>query len=194
MIWMPLFYPIDKGMIIVVKKIGKVFEENWKASCPSWLLLYRPPDASQSFHMTDALRFSHKSLCDYMMFNGHSGLFYTLELKTFEGSCSFEKVKGENGIIHLWQIESLKKFNTYQNVISGFLLDFRKTGNTWFLFIDEFYSMIENLQKKSFNESDMLKLCNPLKIQKKKLKVNYRYDVEDFLKMSNDRKMEMELK
>jgi hypothetical protein len=41
--------------------------------------------------------------------------------------------------------------------------------------------MINNLDKKSFNESDLLKFGNPIKIEKKKLKVNYRYDVEKFL-------------
>jgi len=131
--------------------------------------------------MTDNLRFSQHSPCDYMMFNGCTGLFYTLELKTFDSSCSFERDKSENGTIHFHQIESLKKFAAYQNVISGFLLDFRKTDNTYFLLINEFCEMIKSISKKSFNEKDMLQWCKPILISKRKLKVNYKYNVEDFL-------------
>lgn len=131
--------------------------------------------------MTGYLRFSQKSPCDYMMFDGKTGLFYTLELKTFGDSCSFEREKVDNGIIHFYQIESLKKFNNYLNVISGFILDFRKSDHTYFLSITDFCNIEKNIKKKSFNENDMLKYANPIKIEKKKLKVNYRYDVEKFL-------------
>lgn len=169
-------------MTIIAKNIGKSFEHNFKSSCPDWLLVYKPPDAAQSFNMSNNLRFSQRSPCDYMLFNGDTGKFYTLELKTFEGSCSFERTKEEKGIIHFHQIESLKKFATYPNVISGLILDFRKSDKTYFLSIDEFCKMIQNISKKSFSEKDMLTWCHPIIIQKKKLKVNYRYDVEKFLK------------
>lgn len=169
-------------MNFIAKNIGKVFEQNWKASCPDWLLTYKPPDAAQSFNMQNNLRFSQHSPCDYMMFDGHNGIFYTLELKSFQGSCSFERTKEDKGTIHHHQIESLNKFATYPNVISGFLLDFRKSDNTYFILIDEFNEMINHITKKSFNEKDMLEWCNPIKIEKKKLKVNYRYNVELFLK------------
>jgi len=170
------------------KNIGKIFEQNWKASCPDWVFVYRPPDAAQSFNMTNNLRFSHHSLCDYLMFDGRTGILYTLELKTFQNSCSFERVKEDTGIIHYHQIESLKRCSVYPNVISGFILDFRKTDNTYFLAINEFCKMLENITKKSFNEDDMHKWCNPIKIEKRKLKVNYRYNVEGFL--SNTQKGE----
>ena len=42
--------------------------------------------------------------------------------------------------------------------------------------------MINNLDKKSFNEKDLSEWCNPIEIRKKKLKVNYRYDINDFIK------------
>ncbi len=171
-------------MKIIAKNIGKIFERNWKTSCPDWLLVHKPPDAAQSFNMSNNLRFSQHSPCDYMMFNGNTGIFYTLELKSFEGSCSFERTKEEKGIIHFHQIESLKKFATYTNVISGFILDFRKSDTTYFLSIADFCRLIDNISKKSFNENDLIQWCNPIKIHKKKLKVNYRYDIETFLEDS----------
>lgn len=132
--------------------------------------------------MTGYLRFSQKSPCDYMMFDGKTRLFYTLELKTFGGSCSFEREKTDNGIIHFYQIESLKKFSNYLNIISGFILDFRKSDHTYFLSITDFCNIEKNIKKKSFNENDMFKYANPIKIEKKKLKVNYQYDVEKFIR------------
>lgn len=171
-------------MINIPKSIGKIFEQNWKASCPDWLFLYKPPDAAQSFNMTDKLRFSHCSPCDYMMFDGTRGIFYTIELKTFDGSCSFERIKSDKGIIHYYQIESLKKFNNYSKLISGFILDFRKSNNTYFLSISDFCKMVEKINKKSFSENDMNTLCNPILIGKRKLKVNYKYDIENFLNKS----------
>ena len=41
--------------------------------------------------------------------------------------------------------------------------------------------MIKSISKKSFNEKDMLQWCKPILISKRKLKVNYKYNVEDFL-------------
>ena len=129
--------------------------------------------------MSSDLRFSHRSPCDYMMFDGD--IFYTLELKSFDGACSFERTKEDKGIIHWYQIESLKKFANYKNVCSGFILDFRKTGNTYFLNINEWDNLVNSINKKSFNEDDMKTYCQPIIINKRKLKVNYRYDVKKFL-------------
>lgn len=149
------------------------------------MLIYRPPDAAQSFDMDSKLRsklrFSQHSPCDFMIFSGKRNTFWTLELKTFEGSCSFERTKEDKGIIHYYQVESLKKFSTYNNVCSGFILDFRKTDNTYFLMIDEWDDLINSISKKSFNENDLLDYCNPILIDKKKLKVNYRYNIDKFL-------------
>lgn len=114
-----------------------------------------------------------------MMFDGD--VFYTLELKSFDGTCSFERTKDDNGIIHWYQVDSLKKFATYKNVCSGFILDFRKTDHTYFLNINDWDNLTNSINKKSFNESDMYRYCNPLLIDKKRLKINYRYNVDKFL-------------
>lgn len=164
----------------IIRGVGKVFEDNIKNSCPDWLLVHRPPDAAQSFDMSSKLRFSQHSPADFFVFDGKK--FYTLECKSFEGSCSFERSKEDRGVIHWYQIESLLKFSRYKNVISGFLLDFRTSGNTYFLEINDFTEMIRKISKKSFNEKDMLEHCSPILIDKKKLKVNYKYEIEKFLK------------
>ena len=61
------------------------------------------------------------------------------------------------------------------------MVDFRGSDNTYFLNIKEWDVLINSIDKKSFNETDLLKFANPILIDKKKLKVNYRYNVEEFL-------------
>ena len=115
------------------------------------------------------------------MFNGD--ILYTLELKSVgTKSISFEKDKTDKEVIHKHQIDNLVKFSKYKKIISGFLLDFRLSEKTYFIMIDDFIHMIGNIEKKSFNESDLFEWCDPIEIRKKKLKVNWKYDIEQFLK------------
>lgn len=142
------------------------------------MFIYRPPDQAQSFDIKNSskLRFSRHSPCDFFIYNGKK--LWTVECKTFSGSCSFERSKEEKGIIHYYQIETLLDYSKYRNIISGFLLDFRKSDNTYFLEINDFCKMINSLSKKSFNETDMLNMCKPFNIDKKKNKINYKYNLE----------------
>lgn len=171
----------------MARSVGKQFEDNFKNSVPNYALSYRPPDSVQGFDVgaSDKLRFSRHSPCDLMIFDGTRNLFLTLELKTFQGSCSFERNKNEKGIIHYYQIEKLKEFANYKRVISGFVLDFRSTDHTYFLNINDWDNLISHIEKKSFNEQDLLEYASPILIEKEKLKVNYRYDVELLLSKLN---------
>lgn len=115
-----------------------------------------------------------------MMFDGYH--FFCLELKSVAGeSISFERDKKDKGVIHYHQIEYLKSCLNFKNVIPGLIIDFRGTDNTWFLHIEEWDTLIDSITKKSFNESDLLSYSYPILISKKKLKVNYRYDVDKFI-------------
>lgn len=115
-----------------------------------------------------------------MMFNGSH--FFCLELKTVAGkSISFERTKKDKGEIHYHQIEYLKNCSQYQNIIPGLIIDFRGTDNTWFLHINQWDDLINSITKKSFNESDLLSYSHPILISKKKLKVNYRYNIQQFI-------------
>lgn len=165
-----------------MKNIGKVFEDNIKASIPKNIMVYRPPDQAQAFDMSSTkLRFSRHSPADYFIFDGYKNMFIALECKTFQGSCSFERTKEDKGIIHHYQIKSLNDLSQYYRVVSGFLLDFRKSGNTYFLHISDMNRLLDVLDKKSFNEKDILNICSPILLEKKKLRVNYRYDIGKLL-------------
>lgn len=115
-----------------------------------------------------------------MMFDGYH--LFCMELKSVAGkSISFERTEEDKGVIHYHQIEYLKGCLKFQNIIPGFIIDFRGTDNTWFLHIEEWDTLIDSITKKSFNESDLLSYSHPLLISKKKMKVNYRYDINKFI-------------
>lgn len=115
-----------------------------------------------------------------MMFDGYH--FFCLELKSVAGeSISFERTKKDKGEIHCHQIEYLKSCLNYKNIIPGLIIDFRGTDNTWFLNIKEWDDLINSISKKSFNESDLISYSHPILISKKKLKVNYRYNIQRFI-------------
>ena len=67
------------------------------------------------------------------------------------------------------------------NIIAGLIVDFRKSGNTYFLNIKEWDNLVSHINKKSFNENDLTEYSNPILVEKRKLKVNYRYNIEKFL-------------
>lgn len=162
------------------KSIGKQFEQNWKNSIPNTIFYYRPPDAAQSFGDNQNLRFSAKSPCDCFLFDGT--ILYTLELKSVgTKSISFERNKTDTGVIHKHQIDNLIKFSTYKNIVSGFIFDFILSHNTYFCNIQDFFKMINNIDKKSFNEQNLFQYSSPIVIEKRKLRINYKYNIYQLL-------------
>ena len=141
--------------------------------------------------MTSNLRFSSKSPCDCFLFDGD--VLFPLELKSVVGkSISFERTEDDNGVIHKHQIDYLSDVSRFKNVIPGFILDFRSSNNTYFCYIGDFLNMIDQISKKSFNGNDLAKYCSPVKVEKRKLKVNYRYDINKLLDVIKSRRIKGE--
>lgn len=170
---------------------GKKFENDIKKSIPENIFYYRINDSTGKFSGGDNLRFSNNQPCDSLLFDCKNKILYTLELKTTKStSFSFEDIQLEHDYskkIHKHQILSLLDFDKYDNVISGFLFNFRKKDNTqqtYFQSITDFIRMTQNINKTSFNENDLLKY-NPIEIEGKKLKKNYRWNIENFLEQKN---------
>lgn len=167
----------------MAKSVGKAFEENWKKSVPKDVMYFRLKDSAQAFGGSNNLRFSIKNPCDCFLYT--MPYMFALELKSVgTSSISFEKTKGEpKKVIHYHQIEGLKDFAKY-NIISGFVLNFRKKDGTeicYYQHIDDFVTMIDSIDKKSFNEKDLMD-NNAMIIESKKKKVNYSYNIEKFIK------------
>lgn len=175
--------------MVVKKNPGKVFEDNLQESvkqCGEKIFFTRikdtfiPPDLRQRVRVT-------KNDYDCMMF-ARSHLF-TLELKsTKENRFSFDE-----SIIKQHQIDKLLEANTYDGVISGFIMNFREPSNrVFFIPIKEFveYQHVaqnqikENKYKSKINKSSIpIGICEEIGIEIKgfKKKVNYHYHIKEFI-------------
>ena len=165
---------------------GKVFENNFEKSAPSYAKAYRIPDPPQSFNRTNNLRFSRKNPFDYFLWDSKNHLLYALELKTVAGkSINFERTEDERKSdgIHYHQAQGLKEYNQYDGLICGFVIEFRGEAKTVFLDIDDYFELIKYVGKKSFCFKDLDAYDIPyVVIPQKIIRVNYRYDIDTFLK------------
>lgn len=167
-----------------MKSIGKKFEEDIAKSVPDYVLLHRLPDPPQSFGGSSKLRFSNKNPFDFILWDSKAMILYALEMKTVqEKSISFEREKTDEGTIHKHQIDGLNKWNKYDGVICGFVINFRKIEKTIFLDIDNFNKILVLITKKSFTIKDLEDNNIPyLVIPQKKKRTRYSYDIEFLLK------------
>lgn len=163
--------------------VGKQFEYDFKKSMPDYVLLYRLPDAAQSFGRNSNLRFSRKNPFDFLLWNSKKHILYALELKTVKGSSiSFERNEQEKKEIHYNQIKGLNDWNKYDGIICGFIIEFRKIETTVFIDIETFNKLIEKIDKKSFSYLDLIENKLNFKIiPQTKKRTRYRYDIEKIL-------------
>jgi len=168
------------------QNIGKIFEAQWHKSTPDYALLYRLPDPAQSFGDSKRLRFSRKPGFDYLLWDSRRHILYALELKTVKGkSISFERTEEERGDIHYEQIDALNKWNRYDGIICGFVIEFRQMETTVFLHIDHMNRIINEIPKKSFSFNDLEKYdIRYTVLGQQKLRTKYLYDVDGFLKIN----------
>lgn len=163
---------------------GKIFENDFKKSAPDWLLVYRLPDAAQSFGRSNNLRFSRKNPFDFLLWDSIGRNLFAVELKTVSGkSISFERSKEESKEIHYHQIIGLKEWSRYKNTICGFIIEFRAIEKTVFLKIEDFLRLISIITKKSFTIQDLEEHNIPyLVVPQCKLRTHYKYDVDFLIK------------
>ncbi|MCD8290011.1 MAG: hypothetical protein LUC91_00735 [Prevotella sp.] len=167
---------------------GKIFEQSFKKSVPENVLLYRLPDAAQSFGNNNQLRFSRKNPFDYLMWDSTAHVLYALELKTVQRqSISFERNKDEHGEIHYHQICGLNEWDRYDGITCGFVIEFRDIATTIFIDIKQFNKLMDVVPKKSFRISDLE--ANDIEyvvIPQRKIRTRYAYDIDGFLKIQNN--------
>lgn len=169
--------------MIHIKNIGKIFEQSIQQCIPEYAFLYRLPDAVQSFGQNTKLRFSIKNPFDFLLWDSRYHRLFALELKTIKTkSISFERNSGETGIIHFHQIVGLNKWNKYDGIICGLVIEFRELETTIFLDIDSFNKLIRIIDKKSFTLNDLQE--NEIAyftIPQKKKRTRNTYDIDYFL-------------
>lgn len=157
-----------------MKKPGKQFEEDFKNSIPKDSYYIKLPDAAVGFDIENSTqRFSQRSKFDYLIIR--NARTFCLELKSTKNKIISY---GPSGMIKDFQVNELRKA-AKSGAEAGFILNFRDTGNTYYLWIGNFDRITESSCKKSINEND-IKEC-ALIVPARKLKVNYRYDLSVLL-------------
>lgn len=172
-----------------MKNEGKKFETTLKSNAPSYLKISRIPDPPQSFTQREDTRFSKKNPYDFEVFDSLHRIQYSWELKstsqkylTYHTSEKDEKEK-KGGNIQWHQIEGLTKASEYDNCIAGFMINFRLDNGEQLLYfwnIKDFNKFREKTNKHSFNIMD-ISLNKGIKIKGEKLRVNYRWNLDEFL-------------
>lgn len=169
------------------KSFGKNFESQFIKSVPDYVLVKRLNDNASAWSGGTNTRFSSNNECDYIMSDDNTRTFYGLELKsTKEKSLTYwredfeDKTKKQSFMIRKCQILGLKKWSKHLGVF-GFVINFRSFNNrTFFVSINDFLNYTSSLNKKSINIDDVLSM-NPIEIENKLLRTNYRYDIDKFL-------------
>lgn len=178
-----------------VKNSGKIFEQQFKASVPDYCLLHRLKDSAQAFNQSNLTSYTWNNPCDFFMFDSIAHILYCLELKSTKYKfMSFDDINSDTlqnknrKMIHKHQILSLLKYAEYENVLAGFLFNFRDEENnmerTYYQNIIDFQDMCKNIGKASFNEMDLI-LHKAIKINGRKKRINYVWDINGLLKLQH---------
>lgn len=174
----------------MAKNTGKNFESIIKSNAPSYLKVTRIPDPPQSFTQRSDTRFSNKNPYDFEAFDSVHRIDYCLELKTVAQkyityhTCESDEKEKKSANIQWHQIDGLTKASEYDNVIAGLMINFRLDNGEqllYFMNIKDFNRFRCNTSKRSMNIMDV-SLNGGVKINGEKLRVNYRWDLDEFLK------------
>jgi recombination protein U len=151
---------------------GKQFEKDFKDSIPNDVFFYRFRDGTSSWDKGEMTRFQQSNMCDCMMM--YNGTLYLLELKSDKGKSIPLSCFRDN------QIKELSNANNYNHIKSGFIINMRDIEKTYYIGVQSFIAFTETyLDKKSIPVSWLQE--NGLKIGQVKLKVHYRYNLNELL-------------
>jgi penicillin-binding protein-related factor A (putative recombinase) len=178
----------------MAKNEGKNFEAIIKSNAPSYLKLTRIPDPPQSFTQRSDTKFSKKNPYDFEAYDSLHRIQYSLELKSTSQkyltyhTCKADEEDGKGAMIMWHQIEGLTKASEYDNCIAGFLMNFRLDNGEqllYFMNIKDFNKFRKGANKKSLNILD-ISLSGGIKIYGEKLRKNYRWNLDEFLKSQSE--------
>lgn len=161
-------------MIKIAKNQGKLFEQDFQKSIPSTCWIYRLRDNASSFANGNATRFTSSNICDYLLFDDISKTLFLIECKSTHGSSVPLSMVRDN------QIQGLLDASRHK-LIAGFLINFRNTdNNTYFISIDNYMMMVNNISKKSFNITDLSE-NGAIEIFSTKKRTRYTYDIQKMI-------------
>lgn len=161
-------------MINIAKNQGKLFEQDFQKSIPPTCWIYRLRDNASSFANGSATRFTSSNICDYILFDDISKTLFLIECKSTQGTAV------PLSMVRDTQIKGLVDASKH-NLIAGILINFRNdTNNTYFISIDNYVKMVNDINKKSFNIKDLL-ANNAIEIYSSKKRTRYTYDIQEMI-------------
>lgn len=156
------------------KNEGKVFEDCIKASVPDTCWIYRLRDNASSFAKGEGTRFTSSNICDFIAFDDITRTLFLWECKSTKGTSIPLSMLRDN------QIKGLLEASKH-NLVAGLLLNFRNENNdTFFLLIDDFVYMMNEISKKSFNVKDLINY-GAIRIDSEKKRTKYKYNLSKLI-------------
>lgn len=152
------------------RKMGKMFEEDFKNSVAATNWIYRLRDGTSSWDEGNMTRFQAQNICDYIVMA--QNYLYLLELKsTLGSSIPFSNFR-EN------QIKQLSSIN-HRKIRGYFIINFREQERTFAVSSDLIKAYIETSKRKSIP----IVWCkeNGIQIPTTKKRTRYSYDLSNLL-------------
>lgn len=169
----------------MVKNPGKRFESDVFSSVTSDMFVHRLKDSAQAYNNSKQTSFTWNNECDFFIYK--KPCLFAIECKSTKyKSMSVQIDKEDDGskMIKYHQINSLMKMSGYDGVFAGFLFNFRDEKNncerTYWQEINDFCNMIQQLNKKSFNELDII-MHKAIKLQGEIKRTHYKWDIKKLL-------------
>lgn len=168
-------YTTYREWIKIAQKEGKNFEQDFASSVDKnrcWL--YRLRDNASSFSGGANTRFTSSNICDYIVFDDILKTLFLFELKSTKSTSISLNMIRQN------QVDGLLEASKH-NLIAGLILNYRNENNdTFFIKIQDFAYMVDDIGKKSFNIKDLCKY-NAIKINSIKKRTRYKYDISSLI-------------
>ena len=159
----------------MAKSVGKIFEEEVKASFPKDFYVERYKDDTAGFKGV-------ANPADFRLYK--YPLLFLLELKSHKGkSIPLDTIRGS-------QLKEMKKSNHHIGIYCGFLLNYRDLEETYYIsfsaLVAEYYTVNHKGEfevKLGGRKSIPVDWCREVgtRIDQKKKKVRYTYDLERWL-------------
>ena len=152
-----------------------MFEQDFSSSFGEEFWVYRLRDNAASFGNGTNTRFASSNICDFIIFHDITRTLYMIECKsTKNASIPYTMLKDN-------QIKGLTDASKH-DVVACFVFNYRNENNdTYFMQIEDFNVMKSELEKKSFNPTDLEKY-GAIRIASTKKRTRYRYDTQQFVK------------
>lgn len=173
---------MSKSHFAIDMNPGKIFEQDIRSSIPDDVHYTRLRDPILK-NKGDGSGYTFGDRCPYDCIIYRYPHQYCLELKSTAGtSISYY---GASPMIKAHQIEELAKAASHPGVIAGLVLNYRKSGRTWFVDIRDFQCYADASTKKSLNQHDCESIGTEIHAELKR--VHYHYDLSPLFRCGQER-------